>query len=167
VRHALLACCPCFPVGRWRALLASCVVLAAGIGQAGETIAPFKGVPRIEDVDTFQVGRATIRLNGVDGPETHGTAEAAGKAATRFLRELTGGQTVTCTWNGDMTYGRFVAVCTFPDGRDLGDTIIRAGYGQDCRHFSGGRYAAAEKEAATAKRGLWATGAMPPRAIYC
>lgn len=144
------------------------ILVFAAPAVAADNMTPFKGVPIVEDVDSFWVEGAHIRLQGVDGPEVSGRREAAGNAATRYLYELTRGKELVCAPDGEMTRGRFAATCTLPDGRDLGDAIVRAGYARDCPFFSGGRYAEAEHEASAAGRGLWAGSLMPPApAPYC
>jgi endonuclease YncB( thermonuclease family) len=102
---------------------------------AADGITPFKGMPIVEDVDSFWVEGAHIRLQGVDGPEVSGWSAAASNAATRYLYELTRGKELVCVPDGEMTRGRFAAKCRLPDGRDFGDAIVRAGYARDCSFF--------------------------------
>ena len=126
------------------------------------SIEPFKGQLVMEDIDSFWIDGAHVRVNGIDGPEINNKEEPAGNAAVVFLYTLVRGKTLECVWNGDMNHGRFITVCKLPDGRDLGEAVVRAGYAHDCKHFSSGRYASAEADAKRANRGLWGTGQMPP-----
>jgi endonuclease YncB( thermonuclease family) len=49
------------------------------------------------------------------------------------------------------TYDRCAAICTV-DGADIAEELVRQGLGPDCPRFSGGRYQAAERQAAAAGR---------------
>ncbi len=60
-------------------------------------------------------------------------------------------------------YARDVATC-LADERDLGEAMVRAGQARDYVRHSRGRYAAAEREARAAKRGLWAGQFEEPEA---
>jgi len=135
----------------------------AGIAHAGTISGSYSPV----DVDSFYVGGVEVRLNGVDGPEATGNERPAGLEAASYLEKLIGSKPLVCISNGEKTHGRAVVSCTL-DGRDLGETIIKAGYARECLRYSLGRYTAAEKEARDAKRGLWGKGVMPemPKA-YC
>ncbi len=63
----------------WRAALATCVIwlsVTSSVSRAVEV----NGEPRVLDGDTLVVGKVTIRLHGIDAPET-------GKSApTRMAR---------------------------------------------------------------------------------
>lgn len=105
-------------------------------------------VAYIEDGDTFRLmaPRVNIRLCGVDTPRKN---SVAGQAATRALRSLIEGKTVSCLAVGDGTpcdgrspkksYNRFVAQC-FVDGRDLAELLAVKGVACDWPKYSGGYY---------------------------
>jgi endonuclease YncB( thermonuclease family) len=82
------------------------------------------GVPRIVDGDTFEVDGVRVRLSGLHAPERH---EPGGAEAAAFMRSLTAGQTVTCEISGGDRYGRAVAICYLPAGRDVAAELA-AGY---------------------------------------
>ena len=79
---------------------------------------------------------------------------AGARPRARSMR-LIGGRSVTCTPVDHDRYEREVAACTV-DGRDLGEAMVRSGHARDYARHSHGRYAAAEREAREARRGLWA-----------
>jgi micrococcal nuclease len=100
-------------------------------------------VTHISDGDTLHVGRQSIRLDGVDAPELD---ERGGIAARQWLDRLVRGQSVSCAPTGK-SWDRITAICTLPDGRDIGREAIRAGHARDCPRYSRGRYRADETEA--------------------
>jgi endonuclease YncB( thermonuclease family) len=130
-------------------------VLALGLAAAAPAT-------NIVDGDTFTLGAERVRLWGVDAPEGRQVCQDAagqnfrcGDVARDRLVSLIGGRPVDCRLKDRDTYGRMVAQCSV-DGRDLGEAMVRAGWAVEYRQFSRGTYAAAEVEARTAKRGLWA-----------
>ena len=122
-------------------------------GQNGQS-SGFSGRAFVIDGDTLDIGNTRFRLNGIDAPEL-GTA--AGTTARSALRNAIAGRPVTCQPNGDVTYGRLVAIC-YAGGQDLAALVIASGAALDCARYSGGRYR--QFETATARRSL-------PRASYC
>jgi endonuclease YncB( thermonuclease family) len=120
------------------------------------------GRARVLDGDSIEFAGESIRLFGIDAPEgrqvsrdASGRPYRCGRAATRALAAATAGRTIACTRIEHDRYDRQIAICT-ADGRDLGDTMVRAGHAVDLPEYSRGRYAAAEREARIARRGLWA-----------
>ena len=119
------------------------------------------GRARVVDGDSLTIGTARIRLFGIDAPEGKQQCRSAqnrgytcGEDARRALIGLIGGREVSCTPVG-VSHDRSVAVCTV-EGRDLSEAQVRAGHALELRQHSKGRYAAAEREARDARRGLWA-----------
>jgi endonuclease YncB( thermonuclease family) len=119
------------------------------------------GRARVVDGDSLIVGASRIRLYGIDAPEgkqrcrdAQGHSYACGEAAHRALLDTIAGREVSCTPVGS-SHDRSVAVCT-ANGRDLSDAMVRSGHALELRQHSRGRYAAAEREARDARRGLWA-----------
>ena len=88
-------------------------------------------------------------------PQREGQDYACAREAARALERIVGGHSVTCTPVDLDRYEREVAACT-PDGRDLGEAMVRSGHARDDPRHSRGRYAAAEREVREARRGLWA-----------
>lgn len=81
--------------------------------------------------------------------------------ARERLIALIGGRSVDCRQKDRDGYGRMVAQCKVA-GHNLGEAMIREGWAVEYRQFSRGAYAAAEREARSAKRGLWAGTFEPP-----
>ncbi len=59
-------------------------------------------------------------------------------------------------------YGRIVAVCVLPDGRNVGAVMVSSGLALDYAQYSKDMYAAAENEARQAGRGMWAGEFVKP-----
>ena len=123
---------------------------------------PITGRAKIIDGDSLEVAGERIRLFGIDAPEARqqcrdatGRDYACGRDAARVLAALIGGRPVSCTPVTHDQFARDVATCA-AKGRDLGEAMVRAGYALDYARYSNGRYAAAERDARAAKRGIWA-----------
>jgi endonuclease YncB( thermonuclease family) len=126
---------------------------------SGETLT---GRAKVIDGDSLEVAGQRIRLLGIDAPERQqrcrnaaGDVYACGRGATRALSAAIGGRAVACTLLTHDRYDRDVAMC-FAGGRDLGETMVRAGHATELPQHSDGRYGEAERAAREAKRGLWA-----------
>lgn len=128
------------------------LMIAAPPAAAGETIA---GIARIVDADTIDVGETRVRLWGIDAPEL---SEDLGREAAAWLSGVLEGKPVTCAALYLDRYGRTVATCAV-DGpgnkADVGERIVREGWARDWPRYSGGRYRAAESQAATSAIGIW------------
>jgi endonuclease YncB( thermonuclease family) len=118
----------------------------------------------ITDGDTIMVlcdGRPTaVRLHGVDAPER---GQTFGTQAKQFVAALTFGKTVTVLRRGIDRYGRTIGDVTLPDGRDLAQEVVRAGYAWWYRRYSAdARLATLETQARAERRGLWSDLAPVP-----
>lgn len=151
----------------WRDLVPAATGTAAPhpTGPAGPALT---GRAKVIDGDSLEVAGERIRLFGIDAPESRqdcadarGESYACGRAAARALADAIGRNSVTCTPVDHDRYGRDVARCD-AGGRDLADTMVRGGHALDLPQHSGGRYAAAERAARAARRGLWAGGFQEP-----
>src|SRR5262245_20440568 len=78
---------------------------------------------------------------------------ADGQPKTR-LAELVSKGDVACTSHGKDRYGRTLAVCSAGNIPDVGEVLVREGYAVNFALSSSG-YPAAERDAQSARRGLW------------
>lgn len=78
-------------------------------------------VTHVRDGDTIEIGRTAIRLASLDCAEK-GTV--AGDAATRRMKQIVRGQSLTCSLAGRKSYDREVGRCKLSDGRDIGQIMI-------------------------------------------
>jgi micrococcal nuclease len=117
-------------------------------------------VRHVRDGDTIEVGRMPIRLQGLAAPEDD---EPGGDRATTAMERLVLDREVRCELNGERTYDRCVAVC-YLAGADIAAIMVRRGVARDCERFSGGRYSAAERQAAAEGATIRASYPLP---AYC
>jgi endonuclease YncB( thermonuclease family) len=110
----------------------------------------------ISDGDTITVLRdqipVTIRLEGIDCPEN---GQAYGRRAKQFTSDALFSRTVTVLPKERDRYGRLVARVLIGD-MDISLALVRAGYAWHFRQYSTDEnLATAEREARSARRGLW------------
>lgn len=138
-------------------------VLVGGMAAAAE----LEGTVRVVDGDTLRLGGETVRLHGIDAPETD--QRCGGDAAptwqcgvwvTREVQARYDGSRATCTVLDRDRYGRAVARCVV-DGRDIGRTLVHDGLAFAYRRYSMD-YDLEEKGAAIAERGLHGTFVVLP-----
>lgn len=91
----------------------------------------------VTDGDTLKASDIGIRLWGIDAPEM---SETGGAAAKRGLSQLTGREQLTCNVKDTDRYGRIVARCYLPDGRDLACELIKSGHAEVWVKYSRGAY---------------------------
>jgi len=118
----------------------------------------------VADGDTFVLtdGR-TIRLQGIDAPETaHGgrPAQLYAEESTQALRKLVMGVPLTVVAHATDRYGRVLASCLLPDGRDLAQVLVRSGQAFYYPHTDHSPHLtaallAAQREAMAQGRGFW------------
>lgn len=78
-----------------------------------------------------------IRLWGVDAPES---GERGFQAATDYLFLIAQDQRITCQQIDHDQYGRTVARCFLPDGREINRLMIESGKATEYRRFTRGFY---------------------------
>lgn len=122
------------------------VVLAIAMALTGETEAQTQSsnaleakVSKILDGDTFTLSGESrrIRVWGLDAPEWN---HRGGPAATATLRGLISGKRLRCAVLDIDRYGRLVAQCFLPDGRDIAAEMIRSGAATEYCRYSRGFY---------------------------
>lgn len=99
--------------------------------------ADFIGYARIIDGDTLAIEGKNIRLWGIDAPEMK---HPYGPEAKQALVALTRDVVIAVHVTGSDRYGRWVAICTLPDGRDLAAELVKMGLALDWPRYSGGAY---------------------------
>lgn len=104
----------------------------------------------ITDGDTLTICKTQIRLFGIDAPELN---HPYGKKAKWALHGLCKGHSIRAEITEIDHYGRTVARCYLPDGRDLSAEMVRQGLAIDWPKYSGGKYRALEVR--DARRKLW------------
>ncbi len=111
------------------------------------------------DGDSLRGSGGHFRIMDIDAPELRQTCRDAqgrnwdcGRAAHRRLAELSSKGALACRERGRDRYGRTLADCSVTGVRDIGEMLVREGLALD---FGRGAYAAAEREARSAKRGIW------------
>lgn len=130
----------------------------------------YVGRAYVIDGDTIEVQEERIRINGIDAPESEQTCDDAtgeayncGSRATLALAEYLGQRTVHCEEVARDIWDRAVARCSV-GGEDVAAWLVRNGWALDWRRYSKGAYAADQRAARRAKRGMWAGTFVKPRA---
>ena len=129
-------------------------------------VADVTGFAYVIDGDTIVVSDVRIRLNGIDTPEieqicrTNGLIWHCGVEATKVMRHLTKGKTVSCIGNTKDQYGRLIANC-FVGGLNLNATMVEAGLALAYRYYSL-EYIDQEDFARETKQGLWSGEFIAP-----
>lgn len=128
------------------------------------------GVIRVKDGDTIEVSGVTVRLHGIDAPESNQMCGGEGAPVwpcgawvTGEVRARFNGQHVQCEEIDRDRYGRVVARCMVT-GQDMGRVLVQEGYAFAFRRYSMD-YDLDEKSAAVNDRGLHATGVQSPAAF--
>ncbi|WP_439139881.1 thermonuclease family protein, partial [Roseicyclus sp.] len=115
----------------------------------------------VVDGDTIIIRKTQIRLFGIDAPELD---HPYGKNAKNAMWRLCEGKTITAEILETDAYGRTVAKCWLPDGRDLSAELVKQGLALDWKKFSGGIYR--HLEAPDARKRLWLADARQQGRMY-
>ena len=147
-------------------LAAILVAAVVSLGFAPLDAAEVAGRPRIVDGDTIAFGAEVIRLHGIDAPEkgqncrdASGGDYRCGEEATKALADLIGGGDILCSGGERGHYGRLIAICRRGD-LEINRAMVASGWAL-ARYSSD--YAAEERDASQAHRGLWAGSFQAPR----
>ena len=137
-------------------LLAALAFVAARWPDFAGSQVTLSGPARVSDGDSISIEGRRIRLAGIDAPEIDqsciraSVSYACGRKARAALVAMIGGSTVVCESGRLDRYGRLLARCT-ANGIDLNQGMVEAGWA-----VSYGGYAAVERDARRAGRGIWA-----------
>lgn len=130
-----------------------CVLIAAALNKRNEEM--IVGGARAMDGDSLVVQGREMRIKGIDAPEARqlcslaGQSVPCGKQAMQALQRWLARGPVTCIGHETDRYGRLLVTCRV-NGADIGADLVRSGVALDY-----GGYAAEEREARAAYRGLW------------
>ncbi len=118
-------------------------------------------VVRVIDGDTIEIsGGRRVRYIGVDTPEVSGNLQYYGPEATSFNKKLVEGRKVALVpdFSEEDAFGRLLRY-VYVDGILVNAELVREGYAWAKAHQPDTRYAqcfaALEREALEAKRGIW------------
>lgn len=143
------------------------LALSGGILQANRSVPDISGQIRVIDGDTFEIAGIKVRLHAIDAPESDQMCEteqgadwACGAWITKVVQDRYSGQAATCEAVDTDRYGRTVARCTAL-GEDVGAWLTYEGFAFAYVQY-GADYAAIEREAAAADRGLHAVRLQTP-----
>lgn len=99
------------------------------------------GPAYVIDGDSLRIAGRDLRLFGIDAPELD---HPYGQRAKWALHRLCKDHPITAEIIGKDDYGRHVARCSLPDGRDLSAEMVRQGLAIDWPKHSQGQYHALE-----------------------
>lgn len=153
------------PLREWRAKMSLLKAAVLGLSLAAfpwfVMAGDFVGQASIIDGDTIEIRGQRIRLTGMDAPESRqlchdaaGRPWRCGQQAALALDAMVARRPVVCTVEGTDRYGRVLAVCAV-GGRDLAGWMIENGWAV-AYYDRLDRHSAAERDARTAGRGIWA-----------
>jgi len=135
-------------------------VFAVSVLSACVETETIQGKASVIDGDTIDIHNTRIRLHGIDAPESSQRClnesdqnYRCGRDAAFALDDLIGNKVVSCVERDVDRYGRTIAVC-YVDDTDLNEYLVRAGLAVAYRQYSND-YVSAEREAHSARRGLW------------
>lgn len=140
-------------------LFAVIAPLVALVGGKAEARADLVGYAKVIDGDTVEIAGESIRLHGIDAPESgqycvvDGFPYPCGVMATAWLVDRTLGREIRCQLRTQDRYGRPVAIC-FVDGKSLNEMIVTAGWAVAFRRYSR-EFVTQEAEARLQRKGIW------------
>jgi endonuclease YncB( thermonuclease family) len=148
-----------------RALIAALLLAMVGPALAADIT--------VTDGDTFRLGQAMYRLDGIDAPEIDqtcldqaGDTWPCGSAARDRLRAHIGSRIVRCEDKGpdpDHKHRR-IGICSIEDETTtLNEWLVREGWAIKFEPSAKGRFAAEEADARQNRRGLWSGCFAEPR----
>lgn len=124
---------------------------------------------QVIDGDSFKSRDEEFRIYGIDAPEYRQMCKdskrldwACGKVARSGLEKVLREADHRCTVRTRDQFGRLVVLCQNELGVDLSSRLVRAGLALSGQSFDEVIYAADERSARNAKRGIWQGDFMRP-----
>ena len=117
------------------------------------------GKAKIIDGDTIHLGKNTIRLHGIDAPETNQTCTVnetvwyCGVESTKVLQNFISKNEVICEIIDVDQYNRFIGVC-FVNDKNINQYMVRNGWAIAYRYYSLD-YISDEAIAKNSRLGIW------------
>jgi endonuclease YncB( thermonuclease family) len=125
------------------------------------------GPARAIDGDTIQVGSRTIRLEGIDAPETdqvcldgNGERWTCGITARGRLSSHIASRIISCASRGEDRHGRMLAACA-AGGENLNAWMVHEGWALAYVQYSR-EYVSDEAAARQQRKGMWAGAFIAP-----
>jgi endonuclease YncB( thermonuclease family) len=126
------------------------------------------GRASVVDGDTLEIQGVRVRLWGIDSVESSqvcldsaGRPWPCGRRAAFALADFLGQRTVTCIQRDTDRYGRVLAVC-YVAGVEINRWLVEQGWALAYVKYGGGVYLQAQRQAQTARRGVWQGDFQPP-----
>ena len=141
-------------------------VALALIASSGSAAAELQGRASVTDGDTIAIHGESIRLHGIDAPESAqtctraGTPWRCGQQAANALDGKIADRPVHCESLGKDRYGRMLARCRV-QGEDVGAWMVRNGWALAFVRYSSD-YVSEERAAERARVGIWAGSFTAP-----
>lgn len=151
-----------------RSVLTSLIAIILLVGPTvAATATTITGTARISDGDTISIEGTSIRLNGIDAPETDQVCVdatektyACGIAAREALIRLVHDHTVSCRGKEIDRYDRRIMTC-FVSDTDINAAMVAGGWALAFRRYSD-IYDGEEQIARTQPAGLWSGAFIAP-----
>ena len=128
---------------------------------AAAALDPLAGEARAVGPSTILVQGSRVRLAGLDpslpAPACAGKPDGCAQGAQAALQALVAGQKVVCRPERRLGHGSLLGACELPDARDLGASLIAAGWALPDA-AAPAAYRDALSAAKGARLGLWAAG---------
>jgi endonuclease YncB( thermonuclease family) len=129
---------------------------------------PLQGRAYAIGADSVRIAGTTVKLAGIEAPESEqrcGKASRSwrcGEAAAAALYRLVNGRTISCALSGNDGTGRALGQCSVAQ-KDIAAELVRQGHVFADGSIIG-RYSSQEREARSAKTGLWSGDVERPAA---
>lgn len=122
------------------------------------------GFARVIDGDGIEIDGHSIRIAGIDAPETYRNPQPGGDTAKAIMASIVDGKTVTCERQRWDRHDRWIAICDV-GGADLGRALVAAGAAWNHPRYDPD-YVNEQASARARKAGIWKSKANIPPWIW-